>query len=242
LADDAEVIAIEYLDRIGHESLDDQGREWFLQVKAQINAVSIDDEYLKQLDRLAQVRKTGEGSPSRRAYLARLFEAAASGALGRRFQDLCRGGRDAIEPLLQLADEIDARVSEMPLVLCNPELDVGYRPGTDRRVCFDLHSTRLLPMYSDVRQIVGLPKGVQDGWGDAWYPRARWARAYVEAFNAVSPFQIHEDQVVDGARLLWMQHALAPGWSSWFLDRALGGEHGIRDCLLSVMTYLLEVV
>ena len=200
MTDDTEIIALEYLDRIGSESFDNEGREWLLQVKAQINAAPIDAVYLKQLEKLAKAREQAGQSPSRRSYYDRLFGLAESSALGHEFRELCRGRRDAIQSLLNLAEEVESRIEEIPLALCDQELDVGYRPGTNERRCFDLHSTRLLPRYADLRQIVGLPDGVRDGWGDAWRPRERWVRAYVEAFNAISESPI--------SRKMWsMAHA-----------------------------------
>jgi len=242
LADDTEIIALEYLDRIGTRSFDDDGREWLLRVKAQINAVPIDARYREQLDELEKAREKKERPPSRQSYYDRLFDLAESGELGQEFQALCRGRRGAIQSLLDLAGEVEPQVAEIPLALCDQELDAGYRPGTDERRCFDLHGTRLLPRFADLRQIVGLPDGVRDGWGDAWHPRERWVSAYVDAYNSISEPPIREEDVVNGARILWMQHALDPGWSNWFVDRALSGEDGIRDCLLSVMAYLLRIV
>jgi hypothetical protein len=241
LARNTEIIFLEYLDRIGKEFLDGKAREWFLQVKAQINAVPVDDGYRQQLIALANERPRQEQAVDRAAYYDRLFSLAESGRLGADFFDLCGERQATIPRLLHLADDVEARVREMPLALCNAELDVGHRPGSDVRRCFDLHSTCLSPRFADLRHIIGLPDRVHDGWGDAWLPRERWARIYVEAFNKDSCASITIEDVLRESRVLWLQHALHPGWSHWWLDRALAGEDGARDDLFSVLSYLMQM-
>lgn len=245
LAEDEEIVFLEYLERVGHEGLDSDGREWLLQVKARLNAVPVRPAYREQLDALADRARRGregQASPSLAQYLDRLFTLAGAGILGPDFARLARTHGATIPEVISFALDIHRQVEAMPMALSNKEIDVGYLPGTNERRCLDWHSTHLAPRYLDLRQSIGCPPSVSDGWGDAWEPQEQYARVYAEAFNELSEEKIGAEEVMRGAHLLWVDHALDPDWSNWFLDRAVSGEEGIRDNLLAVMTWVLAEV
>jgi hypothetical protein len=240
--DGEEIVVLDYLNPIGHESLDQAGKEWFLGVKAALNATPISDDYLSDLNHLASQKEQQQPSKlSQEDFMRRLFSLADEGRLIPELTSLLAGRQIAdSERLEALRLETLSRARKLRSVLTNIELDVGIHPETGERKCFDVHSTCLEPQFKDLRQALGKPQGVNDGWGEGWSDPESWATIYATAYNQASSDHLTPDDVLAGARDHWLLHALEPDWKNWFVDRGLAGEEGAAQNIVSIMQWLFD--
>ncbi len=239
-----EVLALEYIPRVGYSYESEEETVEWLSLMAQFNAMplsSIDEKSLCD---------SNWGIWLIDGKVETEFEAvirnAADSLIGDELATFCQANELKIRSLPSFARRLHAVVSGMPKALCNEELQPGWRSdGT--LVAFDLHCTRVGPRFLDISSYIGEPEA-QSIWGRALSPRMKWAGVYGEALASAGGPSIEAAAILHESHLVWMAFAFqlelclqaaVDGEINWF-DDVEKNKAKARTTILASLAYLVE--